>query len=82
MRATALTGAKVYLWIDYLNDKNEFVGTNVEEMKTGGGDYTMLSTKGVIPQTAVFARYYVFIRSTSADGSGTLWINQASYSYN
>ncbi len=81
VRTTALNGAKVQLWIDYLNEKNEYVGTNIEEMETVGGDYRTLSITNLIPPTAVYAKYYIFIRSTTETGSGTFYITDASYSY-
>jgi hypothetical protein len=81
VRIVALKGAKVQLWVDYLNAKNEYVGANIQDVQVVGGDYMTLSLRGTIPASAVYARYYVFVRSTSSSGSGTFLVTDSSYAY-
>ncbi|MBH5317202.1 hypothetical protein I6N90_05185 [Paenibacillus sp. GSMTC-2017] len=77
----SLTKAKVQIYVAFFKEGNKNTGGNLtEETWISGGNYTV-SNRGIVPAESTYAVVYVNVKATSDGGSGTLYVDELSFSY-
>ncbi|MNO32894.1 hypothetical protein D3C76_228990 [compost metagenome] len=76
-----IKGASVQFYIDFMDEQNDFVGAQVREANTANWEYVTLNIRGSVPVTAVNARIYIILRSTSVNGTGNFVVDTANFEY-
>ncbi|WP_139329986.1 MULTISPECIES: hypothetical protein [Paenibacillus] len=71
--------AIVQLYIDFVDAQNKFVGTFITDTALVNNEYVALNISESVPVTAVNARVYIILRSTSANGMGTFFVDSADF---
>ncbi|WEK55240.1 MAG: fibronectin type III domain-containing protein [Candidatus Cohnella colombiensis] len=74
-RVINLEGAKVQLWVDFLDTNNAYIGAGFVDTTTVSGDFITLNKNGITPPKAAKAMVYAILRSTSANGSGSFEVD-------
>ncbi|MFC3800975.1 hypothetical protein [Cohnella sp. GCM10012308] len=77
---TSLTNAKAQLYIDFLNNQHQYIGSNVSESTLLTSNVT-LSLSGTTPTNTAYAVVYVLLRSTAANGAGTIYVDLMNLKY-
>ncbi|WP_426448474.1 hypothetical protein ACP26L_28290 [Paenibacillus sp. S-38] len=80
----SLQNAKVQLYVDFMTVDGQYTNAPTvaaEYEHTTGGGYITISSNGVVPSNASFARVYAFIRSLGSGGGGTIYIDAVDLQY-
>ncbi|MBW7473876.1 fibronectin type III domain-containing protein [Paenibacillus oenotherae] len=75
VHAASLTGARIQLYVDFLDASNVIVGTAKVEQLDATSGYITLSKSGVTPTTAAKAKVYAILRGTAAGGAGSFIVD-------
>ncbi|MFB6367739.1 RHS repeat domain-containing protein [Paenibacillus elgii] len=77
-----LTNAKVQLYVDFFNASGGFTGANVTESSAlTNGEFVTLSSHGIIPPNTMYAVAHALVRGTSAEASGTMYVDMMNLNY-
>ncbi|KPV61172.1 hypothetical protein QJ48_01475 [Paenibacillus sp. A3] len=77
-----LTNAKVQLYVDFFNATGGFTGANVTESNVlTNGEFVTLSSHGIIPPNTIYAVVHALVRGTSAEASGTIYVDMMNLKY-
>ncbi|OMD49215.1 hypothetical protein [Paenibacillus odorifer] len=68
-------------YIVLMDAQNNVVEAHVKEVNTANWEYTTLNIRGSVPVTAVNARVYIILRSTSIDGMGNFVVDTTNFEY-
>lgn len=75
-----LTNATVQLYIDFYEDGDKWVRAAYQEIGEVSSGYVPLKLEGIVPTRAVSAKIYVLIKGTGPSGSGTIIVDDVSFS--
>ncbi|UQZ32257.1 hypothetical protein C2I18_01065 [Paenibacillus sp. PK3_47] len=77
----SLINAKAQLYIDFMTPTGYSGASIIEHHTVTNGEYITLSSTGLIPNDTTYAVVYVLIRSTSNNGSGTVFVDSLDFKY-
>jgi len=77
-----LKDSKVQLYLDFKDDKDQFIGANITEYEySTHGQFIVLSNSGTTPANAEKVVVYAIIRSLSNQSSGTMYVDSINLQY-
>ncbi|MCP3773347.1 hypothetical protein NLX71_08460 [Paenibacillus sp. MZ04-78.2] len=77
-----LANAKVQLYVDFFNATGGFIGASITESNAlTNGEFVTFSSHGIIPSNTVYAVVQALVRGTSAEASGTIYVDMMNLNY-
>ncbi|WEK53642.1 MAG: hypothetical protein P0Y55_13795 [Candidatus Cohnella colombiensis] len=74
-----LKDAKLQIYVDFYNANNTIVGSRSYDWDEVTNGFVSINLSGTVPTGATSAKLYVIIRSTSADGAGSIRVDNAHF---
>ncbi|MCM3292511.1 hypothetical protein M3661_20540 [Paenibacillus sp. MER 180] len=77
-----LKGSKVQLYLDFMDDKGQFIGANITEYEyPTHGQFIILSNSGTTPANAQKVVVYAIIRGLTNQSSGSMYVDSIHFQY-
>jgi fibronectin type 3 domain-containing protein len=79
LHVVQLNNARIELYIDFMNESNQYVGVSQTILQTVNTQYSNVFATGTTPAEAKIAKLYILIRGMGPEGSGSFYADTVKF---